>query len=328
MIKKLFKLGLISATIGFTLGLALSFLNAMHPAFDTLANFRYHFAIATLMLSTLWLFNRQYQIALTTALVAIFALNSVLSGLPIQQYLPRTKPTIITDERVYSLIAFNIKFNNEDRSRVVDMVLREDPDIFMALEFSHLWSDQLYRLKQSYKHVYNCTEWKHIGGSYIFSKFPFIQNQEYCHDYAALGTKQVQLDNVKITIGIVHLRWPWPASQPKQIEALKPYLNTLEENALIIGDFNAATWTHAIRSFAKAGNLRVINNIGMTWLHELLPISLSKWIGLPIDNAMTKGKVNVISAKSLAPEGSDHLPLKIEFVIRKLIVVQKLRTTY
>lgn len=304
---------LILVTIGSTLAIALSYLNAVHPAFDLIANFRFHFALLTMGIALLWLLRQQFQITIALIMFGIFALNSTLSGLPKLVSKQQTQ----TSTKTYSLLQFNISFDNADQNKVLKMILDQDPDIFVGLEFSSNWSDALYRLQEKYSYVFHCPEWQNIGGGYIFSKFPFTKKPTYCHEFAALGVQEVIIDETPVSIGVVHLRWPWPASQPQQLIALKPYLNTLGDNALIAGDFNAVTWSHAIKSFAKNGGLNIIENIGLTWMEKRLPINIAKWIGLPIDNALYKGEVQVLSANSLAPVGSDHLPVLIKFSIIK-----------
>lgn len=311
--KRTFSLLLILATIGSTLAIAMSTLNAVHPAFDLIANFKFHFALLTILLALFWLARRQFQIAGAIILFGVFALNSTLIGLP---KFGKKQPAQ-TSTKVHSLLQFNVSFDNVDQSKVLKMILDQDPDIFVGLEFSSNWSDTLYRLQEKYSYVFHCPEWQNIGGGYIFSKYPFTKNPTYCHEFAALGVQEITIDQTPVSIGVVHLRWPWPASQPKQIIALKPYLNTLGHNALIAGDFNAATWSHAVKTIAKNGGLNIVENIGFTWMEKRLPNFLAKWIGLPIDNAMHKGAVQIVSANSLAPVGSDHLPVLIKFSIIK-----------
>lgn len=311
--KYIFKLCVILATIGTTLAIVLSYLNAVHPAFDTIANFRFHLILIVFSLVIIWLLRRYFRIALALAMVGLYALSTVMSGLPT----PQKNATLQTSSKTYSLLHFNVNFANADRNKVLKMILRKDADIFLGVEFSAAWSDVIFGLKSKYPNVFHCPEWRNIGGVYIFSKFPFTDKAAYCHEYAALGVQEVIIEGETVDIGVVHLRWPWPASQPKQLKELKPFLNTLGSNALIAGDFNATTWTHAIHSFAAAGALKVIENIGPTWMEKRLPIQLANWFGLPIDNAMHKGTIQIHSAKTLPPLGSDHLPIEIEFSIKK-----------
>ncbi len=150
----------------------------------------------------------------------------------------------------------------------------------------------------------------------IFSKFAFVPGSEFCGTYAALALNDVVIDGRTVTIGSAHLRWPWPASGPRLVTALTPRLRTLGADALIAGDFNAVTWSALLSRFAREGGLTIVDGIGPSWLHRWFPEGMIAIAGLPIDQALMKGDVRVVSARTLPPVGSDHLPVLVEFVVR------------
>lgn len=312
MLRKSIKFGVLLATIGGPLIVLFGFLNWFHPAFDLIANFRYHAALGCIFLALVWMVAKHWRIGVSVLLVGAFALFSASAGLPKLKSAPA-----ISDSKIYSIISFNVRFDNPNRNDLIKLLEKHDPDIFIGIEMSSIWSDQLFRLSAIYKNTFHCPEWANIGGIYVFSKFSFTDANTYCHDYAAFGTQQMLVDGQAITIAGTHLRWPWPASQPRQLRALKPVLKKLDENALVVGDFNASTWTYAISSFADNGRLKVVPNIGLTWLDVRLPKFLTRWLGLPIDNVMHKGRVKVIDVKALPHTGSDHLPILTRFSVLK-----------
>jgi endonuclease/exonuclease/phosphatase (EEP) superfamily protein YafD len=126
---------------------------------------------------------------------------------------------------------------------------------------------------------------------------------------------EVRIDAKWVEIGVVHLRWPWPASGPEQIKALEPRLAFIGADAIIAGDFNAATWSHSVQRFADVAGMTVATGFGGTWMYKLLPPYLAPRLGLPIDNAMAKGSVSIDRVSTLPAIGSDHLPLLIEFSV-------------
>ncbi|MFK7902377.1 MAG: endonuclease/exonuclease/phosphatase family protein [Nitratireductor sp.] len=300
------------ACAGLLLAIGLSFLNSVHPAFDTIANFRVHMAWVCAAAFIFWLLLKNFNNAAIMLFVGIASAGSSVSGI----YNPFNKESAEAPN-TYSLIHYNVKYNNTQRNKVLEMLLREDPDIFTGVEINNLWSDAVYRLSKKYAHVFHCPEWGSRGGGYIFSKFPFTNKQPYCHEFAALGVQEVMIEGLPVSIGAAHLRWPWPASQPEQLIALTPYLNTLEPDALIAGDFNAATWTHAMKTFAKQGELEIVSGVGGTWTFDGWLSFLAPVFGLPIDNVLHKGRVKILSAKTLKTNGSDHLPIKVVFSIQK-----------
>ena len=291
------------STIGLIAALVLGFLGYIHPAFDTIANFRAHLSIALLVLCLIWIFNRGRLLVLMSATVALIGVYFSTGFLPV----------ISSNSGKYSLLNLNLYFANKTPQKVFELVKRYNPDILAFTEYSQNWQQRLKSLESQYPHTYHCAEWSAIGGSVIYSRWPMSQDKEFCSYYAPLGLKEILIEGKAITIGVVHLRWPWPASGPRQVDHLKPVLKNLAPNALVVGDFNATTWTWLVRRFASYGNLKIITTIGPTWMYRLLPISLAKYIGLPIDNVMVKGNIIVDSARTLGAVGSDHLPILVEF---------------
>lgn len=310
LFSKLFWLVAVLCTLGFPLIILLGFLGSVHPVFDTIANFRFHIALCCFLLAIVWFFYRQLQIGLAIALVGVFGFAQSLAGLPKLQHTP-----IAPESKIYTMLYFNMRFDNPKRSEVLDLIEKHDPDIFSGVEFSSLWSDVVERLKQRYPAHFHCPEWNNIGGLYMFFKFEKTEKPAYCHAYAATGIQQVVIDGKAIEIVGAHLRWPWPASQPRQLRELEPVLTKFSEHVLVAGDFNASTWTYAIQFYASKAKLNVIPNIGPTWLVRLLPDFMRPWVGLPIDNVMYKGAIKIIGVERLDATGSDHLPLLIRFTL-------------
>jgi endonuclease/exonuclease/phosphatase (EEP) superfamily protein YafD len=293
------------------------FLGALHPAFDTIANFRIHICAVLIVFSIVWIFAYGRKLGLIFIGVAIA--NLFLSHyIPARYRVPETAK--ISTDRVYSLLQLNLFYGNKTPDKVIALIGKTNPDFLTLNEISKNWKRHLAVLDKDYPYQFYCPEWSQIGGSVIYSRYEMTNdkvtgNSGYCHDYAALALKSVIIDNKILTIGAVHLRWPWPASGPRQVDNLKPRLNRLGPSVLIAGDFNSSTWTWTLRRFAHYGGLQIITGISPTWLHQKLPAWLAKFVGFPIDNAMVKGRVVIKDARSLGPVGSDHLPILIRFKI-------------
>ena len=305
MIRILFSI-IIAASIA---AIAAGFLGVVHPAFDTLAHFRLHLSTGLLVLGLLvgWMAAR--RTALLAIVAAIGGIASCWQGLP---YFG--EPTV-PPGKARSALHFNLRYNNKQPELFFSLVERTRPDILLLNEFSQAWEARLPALDADYPNRYHCPEWSAVGGVVIYSKFPIDAEPRHCHFYAALGLVRMRIDGVAVEIGSVHLRWPWPASGPRQVETLKPVLGRLGANVLIAGDFNATTWSHLISRFADFGNLNVAGGIGPTWIYQTVPPSLAAWTGFSIDNVMSKGAVRIKSARTMPPAGSDHLPVLVEFVI-------------
>jgi endonuclease/exonuclease/phosphatase (EEP) superfamily protein YafD len=222
---------------------------------------------------------------------------------------------ITSADRIYSLLQLNLYYGNKTPDKVLALIGKLDPDFITLNEITGNWKRRLKVLDKGYPYRYYCPESSHIGGNVIYSRYEMTGERGYCHDYAALAYRNVKIGDKILTIGAVHLRWPWPASGPRQVDNMKRQLNRLGPSALIVGDFNSTTWTWTLRRFAYYGGLQIITGIGPTWLHKKLPVWLAQFAGFPIDNAMVKGRVVIREARSLEPVGSDHLPILIRFAI-------------
>jgi len=307
---------LLLVMLGLSAGILGGFLGAVHPVFDTLSNFRLHLSVGLLALAALWSLKCSRIPAFVFALVAFGGVAAAVPGLPI------TSRAVMPSagERTYSLFVMNLLWNNPEPARVEALIAANDPDIVMLTELSPVWTQMLARLAGRYPHAFHCAEWGHEPGSIILSRFPRLPGDGFCGPYGSLGLARFEIGGRAVALGVVHLRWPWPASGPRQIDVLVPELARIGPDALVAGDFNSATWTHSVGRFAEAGGLTVINGIGGSW-GPSLTFAGRRWqwppsLGLPIDNAMAKGAVRVVTARTLEPAGSDHLPLLVNFVIR------------
>lgn len=314
---RLYRAVLLLAMFGTLAAIAAGFLGWVHPAFDTMSTFRAHLGVVLVLLALLWSFKCSRVPAFIFALAGFLALAAAAPGLPLTSYaaLPGG------GEKTYRLFTMNLLWSNQSPQKVFDAIRKRDPDIIVVSETSTEWRARLARLDAAYPYKYHCPEYRLFGGSLILSRFPNLGGGEYCGSYGSLGLADFEIDGVKVTIGSVHLRWPWPASGPRQIDDLTPELARLGRNALIAGDFNSVTWSHGVSRFAEAGGLQVVKGIGPSWSPSVtIGQTRLHWpssLGLPIDNVMTKGAVQVFSAKTLEAAGSDHLPILVEFTIRQ-----------
>ena len=290
------------------------FAGAAHPVFDTASNFRLHLAVGLLILAALLAMTGARRQAITGAVVAMAGIAGCWQGLPVGQEVPPPSGN------VHTAFVMNLLWDNREQDKVLSLIARHDPDIVLLSEVSRHWSANLAKLETLYPFHYHCAEWRSLGGNVILSRMK-LKKAGFCGPYASLGLATFEMDGFDIDVGVVHLRWPWPASGPRQITAITPKLQQTGPDALIAGDFNSVTWSHSLQRFAQAGNLEIVGGIGATWGPGHHARDRSYWfpavLGLPIDNVMAKGKVKVISAQRLERSGSDHLPILVKFTVEK-----------
>ncbi len=307
---------IVVATFAAMLALALMVLAGYfgaHSSFlDAFSHFRVHFAIAAAALALPLLASR-YR--LTAASVLVFA-AACLSTAPASM-LGFTTPVEaraagVDGQPVYRLLQMNLRFNNPTPEKVLSLVGSTQPDIITFEETSQMWQEKLALIAHAYPHRISC------GGTFgatILSRRPFAEGSEpRCFGSGTLATAKVDLGGTTIDVAAIHLGWPWPIRQLRQIDGLAEPLSALGDDAILAGDCNAAPWSAAVHHLAGLGGMTVMPSVGPTWLWRRLPDALH-FAGLPIDQIFSKGGITVHSMRKLAPAGSDHLPILVEFSV-------------
>lgn len=304
-----------AAMLGLALMLALGLAGGWSPWLDAFSHFRAHFAIAAAVLAFVLLATRFRMMAAAGLVFAIACLSTVSGGLaffglgPVQAgFLPKAD-----DRPVYRLLQMNLRFNNATPEKVLSLIGRVQPDIITVEEASSMWQGKLDLLSRAYPHRIYCGG---VFGSAILSRRPFAPGTEArCHTTGTLATATINLGGRSIGVAAVHLGWPWPRRQPRQIGRIAGPLAELGETAIVAGDCNAVPWSAAVHYVAEEGGLTVMPSVGATWLWRRLPDAL-RFAGLPIDQVFSKGDLIIHSAQKMPPAGSDHLPILVEFSLR------------
>ena len=130
-----------------------------------------------------------------------------------------------------------------------------------------------------------------------------------------MAVATVDFGGSPVEIVALHLSWPWPREDRRQMPALAPALAELGPRAILGGDFNASWWSARVRKIMDLGGLELAGRGGSTWLHRRLPDALRPWIGLPIDHVLAKGGVITLAHRRGGDVGSDHLPVIFDFAL-------------
>ncbi|KQZ94399.1 AP endonuclease [Mesorhizobium sp. Root157] len=301
-----------------TIPLLLGFFGSLHPALDSLAHFRVHLAVIVAVLA-LPLLTTTYLVQAISALVfAVVAFSTTTDTLNLLGSKPvkaafEAKPA---NQAVYRLLQMNLRFDNRTPEKVLSLVGRTKPDVVTLDEVSSMWDGKLDLLKSAYPYRVVCPRPNSVFGVALLSRRPFTENEEtHCFERGSLAVATVDFAGAKVDVGAIHLGWPWPFQQERQIAILLQPLASLAPTAIMAGDLNATPWSTAAHDIAKAGGLTLMHSVGPTWLFLPFPDFL-RFAGLPIDNVFSKGDILIHSAERLESIGSDHLPILIEFSIK------------
>ncbi|MEM7069318.1 MAG: endonuclease/exonuclease/phosphatase family protein [Pseudomonadota bacterium] len=305
-IKWLFLLG-VTGAIFLVLG---GFANPIHPAFDTMAQFRLHLSAGLISSAVLLLLFRKPVFSLIALAVGVLGASFVTSGTTLSAKTLAPLP----GQPFYQIFHLNLYWKNQHKADVVERILEIDPQLISVAEVAGGWDWHLKKFESRWPHTAHCPEWSDRGGIKIYSKWKLDNSNDFCGDYGSLLLTRVSTDDgINFALGSAHPRWPWPASGPRQIATHLPHLQQIGEDGLIVGDFNSTTWSWSLQQFANAGGLKIFDGIGATWFFGSMPAPIVRIAGLPIDNVMSKGKIRILSARTIDSMGSDHLPLLIDF---------------
>lgn len=313
----LFQLLIVACAVVSSVALLAGFFGAFHPAFDSFAHFRAHLAALLILLALAMIVvgPRWQAVPFLVFAVACLATTTSLSafGLGKAQAGFTARPD---DRAVYRLLQMNLRFDNPTPEKVLALIGSVKPDVVTLNEVSDRWADKLKLLSGAYPYSIACPFPNGFFGVALLSKRPFVEGGEpQCNDRGSMATARIDFGGTEVAIAAVHIGWPWPFNQFRQIRSLSLPLSTLGDDAVVAGDFNAVPWSEAVRQFARAGALTLVPSPGPTWQYRKLPDALS-FAGLPIDQVLYKGAVLVHSATLLESTGSDHRPVLVEFSLK------------
>ena len=306
------------AMLGLSAALVAGFFGTLHPAFDSFSHFRIHLAVLMALIALPLLatsFRLQAGVGL---LLAVAAFASTLSTLPRLWPVQAAYDAAPGDEPVYRLLQMNLRFNNPTPEKVLSLIGRTKPDVITLDEVSQMWSEKLGLLESAYPYRILCAYPNGVFGVALLSRRPFaVGTEPYCEPRGAMATATVDFGGIGVDVAAIHLSWPWPKEQYWQIGELTKTLTSLGETAIMAGDCNAVPWSAAVRRLASLGGLTVMPSAGPSWIHRTLPDFLRRYAGLPIDQVFSKGGVTILSSTRLEDTGSDHLPVMVEFSLKR-----------
>lgn len=297
-----------------SLAIVAGFFASWHPALDSFSHLRVYLSVL-MGAGSLGLLFTQYRrealLALVFAIGSFATTRDTMNGamLPIAD-MPHAERTS------YSLLQLNLLFNHPEPRALLQLLAKEQPDIITLQEVSSHWLPWLDILQGSYPYQKICKDYPGSWGVAILTKRPFEGGQDgVCVGDGILALTNINMGGTILTVGAVHLSWPWPFKQPMQMDYITPSLKQLDGTLILSGDFNATPWSAVMRNIAQLTGTYLVPGFGATWLTNMLPSSWVKVLGLQIDNMLISGDVMVLQAETLQADDFDHLPLLLRFTL-------------
>ncbi len=146
----------------------------------------------------------------------------------------------------------NLLWNVVSIDAVAQDILQSGADIVTLQEVSALNEELLQILAETHPHHRTCLSAGN-GGIAILSRFPMEASPIDCTSGEGLILARVALPDKRLVwVGAVHLNWPYPFDQARQLPSVVAGLSSLDGDVIVAGDFNMVPWGSSVRQIAEA----------------------------------------------------------------------------
>lgn len=278
------------------------FLGTWIPAADSFAHFRFHLAVAVAGAAIFLAVSRRWKTAGFAAVCAAIGVAGMEPALPswgAAVAAPAPRPV--------KLVQLNLLFRNDQPEAVAEFIRREDADIVTLQEVSRRSGRVIELLSEEYPYRLRC-RFSGVGGVAVLSRLPRAPGREEgCVEGKGMAWIRVMADGRPVSVTSLHLHWPWPFRQPKQLDELERNMASIPRPVLLAGDFNAAPWSHAAKRVAAATDTQIAPGLRFSYDIRLNPRMPA--LPVPIDHLLLPPEAMLGDIRLAQGPGSDHRSL-------------------
>ena len=210
-------------------------------------------------------------------------------------------------ETPITVFQLNLLYRNSELEAVAELIRDEGADVVTLQEVTKKTGRLMTILEKQYPHSVLC-RFAAVGGVAVLSRLPLAPGASRgCADKGGLAWLRVMAGGRPLSVASIHLHWPYPFGQPRQLDRLQPHLEAIPRPVLVAGDFNAAPWSHAVTRVAGATGTSVAGGLRFTF--EIKPIGWAPALAMPIDHILLPDSVAPLAVRSVPGPGSDHASL-------------------
>ena len=220
----------------------------------------------------------------------------------------------------YKILSFNVLTSNIEHKKFIEFVNDINPDFILLLEVDKQWMNAVEPIKKLYSSSVERVRPDNFGIAFL-SKYPISTSRIISFgDYDIPSTiANLKFDEKKLTIIGTHTLPPisktyW-SDRNRHLIALKKKMDEYDDQGLIAaGDLNVTPWSeHGSQFSGKGGYLNIYDMLfNPSWPSKFYPF------GIPIDFIMYNSYVEKVNYRVGNDLGSDHLPVILEFKLKKL----------
>lgn len=301
--KRVFRATVALAAILLMLAVLLSYAGPVVHALDMLANVRLHLLVAAGIVGVLALLARAGWSLWRAAVAAVIAVAGI--G-PVWEPVPDPRAG-----RKLVVMTANLFQKNPLTEAMLQTLREADPDILVTQETTKSVQTGTRPLTLIFPYRLSLSTRGQTLRTVLWSKFPMRNGRLLLEDSVeptgAYAWVQIG-DGIEISVLGLHLAHAFPGNQKRQIAALGRIVPLLPEPRIVLGDFNAEPWSHAVRMIERLTATRRIPGYRVTWIGSY-PTPLGRVpapIGHAIDHILVTPGVGVTSIETVTIPGSDH----------------------
>ena len=280
---------------------------------EILSNFKVQLVILSIFIFLLTLFLRRNRLICLLSLVLIIWNFSFIYKL----YIPNNSLTKIEQSRT-SIVCINLFSDNSNSQEVINYIKNRDPDVLILLELTPKWTNELGSIIESYSFKKSEIRSDNFGiGLYskIDSKLSILRLDE---SQVPSIRADIKLNGDSLSILATH---PFPPVGKKRFEIRNSHLENLaiisksySEHLIVVGDLNTSSFSKHFKNLLNESQLIDSRNgfgILATWPANFTPLKTT------IDHFLVSKNIQVHNRGVGSEIGSDHLPIFMEFSIKK-----------
>jgi len=252
-----------------------------------------------------------------STLLLVAALHHLIIVFP---YFLKIKKSVQISENKISLLSVNVLQSNNNYDGLIKIVKKFRPDILLTMETNKEWEQALTEIESDFENTYKIPL-ENKYGMHLFTKLKVEEctiHYLISEEHPSIEIKLKDKENNEFVFWGIHPPPPSPSEKPtskqKDAELMKVAKSIRQQQipTVIAGDFNSVCWSKSSKQFAKLSNLN--DSRLKRGIHGTFPAQY--WfLRFPVDLIYHSKSVVVTKLKTLAPWGSDHLPLFCEFFI-------------
>ena len=217
-----------------------------------------------------------------------------------------------------TLMASNVLQTNRDYDRTLDLVRKERPDLFLALETDLPWVEQLDALKDEMSYG-RTVPIDNTYGMALYSRLPLDQVEvRYTvePDAPSMAFGVTLPSGSHSRIYALHPRPPIPGkdSGTRDAELVLAGLEVKDEDepVIVFGDLNDVAWSPTTRLFQQLSGL-LDPRVGRGFYNSFnAKLPLLRW---PLDHVFHSEHFTLLRFAVLPATGSDHFPVLAQFCL-------------